>query len=208
MRQIDCVVGARPNFIKMGPLLEALVRTGGPVACLVHTGQHYDRDMSDVFFEQLGIRRPDVNLGVGSGTQGQQTARMLERYEDHLLQTRPAGVVVVGDVHSTLACSLAAVKLQIPVAHVEPGLRSNDRRMPEEINRIATDAISDLLFVTEQSGQDNLLREGVSPSKIHLVGNVMIDTLVRELPRAGDERARAARADGREIRSGDPPQAE
>jgi UDP-N-acetylglucosamine 2-epimerase (non-hydrolysing) len=155
--------------------------------------------MSDVFFEQLGIRRPDVNLGVGSGTQGQQTARILERYEDHLLQTRPAGVVVVGDVNSTLACSLAAVKLQIPVAHVEAGLRSNDRRMPEEINRIATDAISDLLFVTEQSGQDNLLREGVSPSKIHLVGNVMIDTLVRELPRAREMNvpARLGLTDGR-----------
>lgn len=184
MKHFDCIVGARPNFMKMAPLLRALEASGKRVACLVHTGQHYDPSMSDVFFEQLEIRPPDVRLEVGSDTHARQTARILERYEDHLLKTRPVGVVVVGDVNSTLACTVAAAKLCIPVAHVEAGLRSFDRTMPEEINRIVTDALSDVLLVTEESGRANLLREGVAESKIHLVGNLMIDTLLRELPHA------------------------
>jgi UDP-N-acetylglucosamine 2-epimerase (non-hydrolysing) len=184
MSQIDCVVGARPNFMKIAPLLRALEGPRGVRACLVHTGQHYDPGMSYVFFEQLGIRAPDVRLEVGSDTHARQTARIMERYEGHLLDTRPAGVVVVGDVNSTLACSLTATKLQIPVAHVEAGLRSFDRSMPEEINRIVTDAVSDILLATEESGRQNLLREGVAPEKVHLIGNLMIDTLLYELPRA------------------------
>jgi UDP-N-acetylglucosamine 2-epimerase (non-hydrolysing) len=184
MSHIDCVVAARPNFMKMAPLLRALEGARGVEVCLVHTGQHYDRSLSEVFLAQLEIREPDVRLEVGSGGHGQQTARALERYEAHLLATRPAGVVVVGDVNSTLACALAAAKLDTPVAHVEAGLRSGDRRMPEEINRVLTDALADVLLVTEPSGRDNLLREGVDAAKIHLVGNLMIDTLYRELPRA------------------------
>lgn len=186
MKYIDCVVGARPNFMKMAPLLRALEGQEGVKVRLVHTGQHYDRSMSDVFLEQLGIRPPDVRLEVGSDTHARQTARVLERYGDHLAETRPDGVVVAGDVNSTLACALAAVKLQIPVAHVEAGLRSGDRRMPEEINRIVTDAISDVLLASEPSGRSNLVREGIDRAKIHLVGNLMIDTLVRELPHARD----------------------
>jgi UDP-N-acetylglucosamine 2-epimerase (non-hydrolysing) len=169
--------------MKVAPLLRALEGRGVAV-CLVHTGQHYDRSMFDIFLEQLGVRAPDVQLNVGSGTHGQQTARILERYEAHLLASRPAGVVVVGDVNSTLACSLAAAKLSIPVAHVEAGLRSHDRRMPEEINRIVTDALADVLLVTEPSGRSNLLREGIDPARIRFVGNLMIDTLLHELPQA------------------------
>jgi UDP-N-acetylglucosamine 2-epimerase (non-hydrolysing) len=184
MKRIDCVVGARPNFMKMAPLLRAIGVRGIADVCLVHTGQHYDREMSDVFLEQLGLHSPDVRLDVRSDTHARQTARILERYEDHLLATRPTGVVVVGDVNSTMACTLAAVKLQVPVAHVEAGLRSGDRSMPEEVNRVVTDALADLLLVTEPSGRSNLHREGVDPSRIHLVGNLMIDTLLRELPRA------------------------
>lgn len=184
MSHIDCIVGARPNFMKMAPLLRALEASCGVKTCLVHTGQHYDASMSDVFFEQLGIRKPDVSLEVGSDSHARQTARILERYEEHLLKTRPAGVIVVGDVNSTLACTLAAAKLVIPVAHVEAGLRSFDRTMPEEVNRIVTDALAELLLVTEESGRKNLLHEGVAKEKIHLVGNLMIDTLMRELPRA------------------------
>lgn len=184
MKHIDCIVGARPNFMKMAPLLRALEGEAPVKTCLVHTGQHYDSSMSDVFFEQLGIRRPDVALDVGSDTHARQTGRILERYEEHLLKTRPTGVVVVGDVNSTLACTLAAAKLVIPVAHVEAGLRSFDRTMPEEVNRIVTDALSDVLLVTEESGRKNLVREGIAEEKIHLVGNLMIDTLIRELPRA------------------------
>jgi len=183
---IDCVVGARPNFMKIAPLLRALETPPCSRVCLVHTGQHYDTNMSDVFFEQLGIRVPDVLLEVGSDTHARQTARIMERYEEHLIASHPAGVVVAGDVNSTLACSLTAAKLQIPVAHLEAGLRSFDRRMPEEINRIVTDALADVLLVTEESGQQNLLLEGIGEKKIHLIGNLMIDTLYRELPRARD----------------------
>lgn len=188
-----CVAGARPNFMKVAPLLKALAAYPQVEVSLVHTGQHYDPLLSDVFFADLGIRRPDFHLEVGSATHGQQTARVIERLEEVLIrlaeQGRPVDrVIVVGDVNSTLGAAIAAVKLQIPVAHVEAGLRSFDRSMPEEINRILTDAISDLLFVSEPAGVDNLLREGKSPEQIHLVGNVMIDTLYDLLPRAQEER--------------------
>jgi UDP-N-acetylglucosamine 2-epimerase (non-hydrolysing) len=185
MPEITVVAGARPNFMKVAPLLRAL--RGTPlVARLVHTGQHYDAAMSDIFFEQLGIPEPDVHLGVGSGPHGQQTARILEAFESYLVNAQQAqrGVVVVGDVNSTVACSLAAAKLGVRVAHVEAGLRSFDRAMPEEINRVVTDAIADLLFVSEPAGEENLRREGVPESKIHYVGNVMIDTLVAQRPTA------------------------
>jgi UDP-N-acetylglucosamine 2-epimerase (non-hydrolysing) len=181
---LELVAGARPNFMKIAPILRELMARPGPfLPRVVHTGQHYDASMSDVFFSELGIPQPDVHLGVGSGTHGVQTARILAAYEQHLLGADPcpAGVVVVGDVNSTMACTLAAVKLGIPVAHVEAGLRSFDRTMPEEINRIVTDALAALLLVSEPSGQANLLHEGISPGKIKLVGNVMIDTLVNEL---------------------------
>jgi UDP-N-acetylglucosamine 2-epimerase (non-hydrolysing) len=181
---IDLVAGARPNFMKVAPVLRAM-RSPGPLAPrLVHTGQHYDDGMSGVFFRDLGIREPDVSLGVGSGTHGEQTARILAAYEDHLLRTRPDAVMVVGDVNSTMACTLAAVKLGIPVAHVEAGLRSFDRGMPEEINRLVTDTLADLLLVSEPAGEQNLRREGIADGRIRYVGNVMIDTLVRELPAA------------------------
>jgi UDP-N-acetylglucosamine 2-epimerase (non-hydrolysing) len=184
---IDLVAGARPNFMKVAPVLRAMGGSAGPLLPrVVHTGQHYDEGMSAVFFRDLGIGEPDVYLGVGSGTHGQQTARILAAYEEHLLKAtpRPAAVVVVGDVNSTMACTLAAVKLGIPVAHVEAGLRSFDRSMPEEVNRVVTDALADLLLVSEPAGEENLRREGIPESRIHYVGNVMIDTLVRELPAA------------------------
>ncbi len=173
--------------MKVAPILRAMGAAPGPLcACLVHTGQHYDEGMSAVFFRDLGIGEPDVYLGVGSGTHGQQTARILAAYEEHLLAAspRPAAVVVVGDVNSTMACTLAAVKLGIPVAHVEAGLRSFDRSMPEEVNRVVTDALADLLLVSEPAGQENLRQEGIADGRIRYVGNVMIDTLVRELPAA------------------------
>jgi UDP-N-acetylglucosamine 2-epimerase (non-hydrolysing) len=172
------VAGARPNFMKIAPILAACAGRPGLRSALVHTGQHYDEAMSQLFFDQLAIPRPDVNLDVGSGSHAQQTAAVLQRFEPVLLERRPDLVLVVGDVNSTLACSLAAVKLGIPVAHVEAGLRSFDRSMPEEINRVLTDAVADLLFVTEASGVANLRREGIDPARIHLVGNVMIDTLL------------------------------
>ena len=187
---IDLVAGARPNFVKLAPVLRALDREGRLHTRVVHTGQHYDFNMNEVFFQQLGIRNPDVHLGVGAGTQGAQTARILERYEAHLVDRRPGGTVVFGDVNSTVACALAAVKLGVPVAHVEAGLRSFDRSMPEEINRVLTDAISDLLLVSEPSGVENLRSEGISGRRVELVGNVMIDTLMSELevvPRDGLE---------------------
>ena len=179
--KIEVVAGARPNFMKVAPILRSA--RGRVGTRLVHTGQHYDAAMSDVFFEQLGIPAPDIHLGVGSGSHGEQTARVLAAYEKHLmgLETPPTGVVVVGDVNSTMACTLAATKLGIPVAHVEAGLRSFDRTMPEEINRIVTDGIADLLLVSEPSGVENLRREGVDEAKVRLVGNVMIDTLVESL---------------------------
>jgi len=187
-RILDLIAGARPNFMKLAPVVRTLVADGRLPFRIVHTGQHYDPSMTDVFFEELGIPAPDVHLEVGSGSHGAQTARILERYEAHLLERGAAAAVVFGDVNSTVACALAAVKLGVPVVHVEAGLRSFDRTMPEEINRILTDAIGDLLLVSEPSGVTNLKAEGVSESKIRLVGNVMIDTLMTQLPVA---RARA-----------------
>jgi UDP-N-acetylglucosamine 2-epimerase (non-hydrolysing) len=172
------VVGARPNFMKVGPLHRAFARRDGVRSRIVHTGQHYDERMSDVFFRQLGLPEPDVTLGVGSGTHAEQTGRVMMAFEAVVQEEEPDLVVVVGDVNSTLAAALVAAKLHVPVAHVEAGLRSGDRRMPEEINRLATDAIADHLFVTEQSGLDHLRREGVSDERVHFVGNVMIDSLV------------------------------
>lgn len=177
------VVGARPNFMKIAPILAECGTRPSFRSTLVHTGQHYDERMSRLFFEQLGLPRPDLDLEVGSGSHAQQTAAILSRFEPVLFEKRPDLVLVVGDVNSTLACSLTAVKLGIPVAHVEAGLRSFDRSMPEEINRIVTDAVSDLLFVSESSGVENLAREGVA-GKVHFVGNVMIDTLLKHRERA------------------------
>ena len=165
--------------MKVAPLHRALVEDGAFESMIVHTGQHYDERMSDVFFRQLELPEPDVYLGVGGGSHAEQTARVMVAFEEVVLGERPDLVVVVGDVNSTLACSLVAAKLHVPVAHVEAGLRSGDRRMPEEINRIVTDHLSDYLFVTEQSGLDNLKAEGVPEEKAFFVGNVMIDALVR-----------------------------
>jgi UDP-N-acetylglucosamine 2-epimerase (non-hydrolysing) len=172
------VAGARPNFMKVAPLLWEIQKRDDVDACLVHTGQHYDEKMSQQFFEELQIPRPDENLEVGSGSHAVQTAEVMKRFEPILLRERPDAVVVVGDVNSTLACTLTAVKLGVPVAHVEAGLRSFDRSMPEEINRILTDGISEWLFVSEPSGVANLRAENVSSERVHFVGNVMIDTLI------------------------------
>jgi UDP-N-acetylglucosamine 2-epimerase (non-hydrolysing) len=173
------VVGARPNFMKVAPILAELKKRSEIEHHLVHSGQHYDEILSGNFFSDLGLPTPDVNLEVGSGSHAAQTAEVMKRLEPVLLEYRPDMIIVVGDVNSTLAAALTAVKLRIAVAHVEAGLRSFDMTMPEEINRKLTDAISDLLFVTEQSGVDNLRREGVGAGKIFLVGNVMIDSLQR-----------------------------
>lgn len=184
MLKVVCVCGARPNFMKIAPLVDALRRTPDTKTILVHTGQHYDERMSKLFFGELGIPAPDVNLEVGSCSHAVQTAEVMKRFEPVCLEHRPDWVVVVGDVNSTIAAALVASKLDIKVAHVEAGLRSFDRTMPEEVNRVLTDAISDLLFVTEISGVENLRREGVPDKKIHLVGNVMIDTLLKSRARA------------------------
>ncbi len=177
------VVGARPNFMKIAPIMAAMAQQPAiRKQILVHTGQHYDENMSRVFFEDLQLPQPDVYLGVGSGSHAQQTARVMMAFEPVLLEHNPDWVVVVGDVNSTLACALVAAKLGIRVAHVEAGLRSFDWTMPEEINRVLTDRLSDMLFTTEPSGTENLRREGIPKEKIHFVGNVMIDTLVRLLP--------------------------
>jgi len=184
MLKVICVCGARPNFMKIAPLVDALSRTPDATTILVHTGQHYDERMSRLFFGDLGIPAPDLNLEVGSCSHAVQTAEVMKRFEPICIEHRPDWVVVVGDVNSTLAAALVASKLGIKIAHVEAGLRSFDRTMPEEINRVLTDAISDLLFVTEPSGVENLRREGVADDKVHLVGNVMIDTLLRSRSRA------------------------
>ena len=183
--RVLAVAGARPNFMKIAPLMHEFARRPSrfePI--LVHTGQHYDSSMSDSFFRDLGIPEPDVNLGVGSGSHGEQTAQVLMKIERLLIERKPRLVLVVGDVNSTLAATLAAVKLNIPVAHVEAGLRSGDREMPEEINRILTDTVSHWLFTTEAAAETNLLREGVAADRIHFVGNVMIDTLLKHRERA------------------------
>jgi UDP-N-acetylglucosamine 2-epimerase (non-hydrolysing) len=177
------IAGARPNFMKIAPISRALARHPEVRPLLVHTGQHYDEKMSDLFFRQLGLPEPDINLEVGSASHAMQTAALMMRFEPVVMEHKPDAVLVVGDVNSTIACGLVAVKLGVPLIHVEAGLRSGDRRMPEEINRLLTDAISDLLFCTEQAGVDNLAREGVNSAKVHFVGNVMIDTLLQNQAR-------------------------
>lgn len=176
--KIISVVGARPNFMKVAPLHRVFSKIDDVEHIIVHTGQHYDANMSKVFFEDLELPKPDVYLGVGSGSHAEQTARVMEEFEKVLLKEKPDLVIVVGDVNSTVACSLTAAKLVIPVAHVEAGLRSFDRTMPEELNRIVTDVLSDYLFVTEESGVVNLKHEGIDDSKVFLVGDVMIDSLI------------------------------
>ena len=178
---IHLVAGARPNFMKIAPLARALDARPELTYSIVHTGQHYDQNMSDVFFRELGIRQPDFHLGAGGGSHARQTARIMTAFEDVCLEHRPDMVLVVGDVDSTLACSVVAKKLKIAVAHVEAGLRSFDLDMPEEINRMVTDAISDYFFVTEEEGEANLLREGKDPNRVHFVGHVMIDNLFYQL---------------------------
>lgn len=179
--QILHVVGARPNFMKAAPVLRAVARRG-ICQTLVHTGQHYDSAMSDVFFDQLEMPKPDVNLAVGSASHAQQTAEIMSRFEPVVLERKPDWVVVYGDVNSTVAAALVSSKLLVRVAHVEAGLRSGDRTMPEEINRLVTDQLSDALFTPSADADENLKSEGIPASKIHMVGNVMIDTLIRLLP--------------------------
>jgi UDP-N-acetylglucosamine 2-epimerase (non-hydrolysing) len=177
------VVGARPNFMKLAPVYREFLRREIPQE-IVHTGQHYDVNMSDVFFQQLGIPAPNVNLAVGSGSHGAQTAEIMARFESYVLENPPSAVIVYGDVNSTVAAALVCAKLLIKVVHVEAGLRSYDRTMPEEINRLVTDQLSDLLLTPSRDGSENLQREGISSDKIAFVGNVMIDTLIRLLPAA------------------------
>ncbi len=186
--KIVSVVGARPNFMKIAPLVRELRRrqaAGAPVEhCLVHTGQHYDMAMSETFFEQLGLPAPDYHLGVGSGTHAEQVGRTMIEFEKVLRTVQPDWVIVVGDVNATCACAITAKKERIRLAHIEAGLRSNDWSMPEEINRIVADRLSDLFFTPDRFADANLRREGVEPERIHLVGNIMIDTLETERPAA------------------------
>ncbi len=189
MSRFACFVGARPNFMKMAPILRAFEKYPEHEAVLIHTGQHYDANLSTVFFEELGIKEPDLFLGVGSGSHAEQTAKLLVAIEQAFVEAATAGkpfdrVVVVGDVNSTMAAALVAAKMEIPVAHVEAGLRSFDRAMPEEINRIVTDGISDMLLVSEPEGVTNLKNEGHTDDEITLVGNVMIDTLLHQVEQA------------------------
>lgn len=186
-KKIAVIVGARPNFMKAAPLMKQLRAHGDEVTpFLIHTGQHYDRNLSELFFEQLKMAEPDLYLGVGSGTHAQQTAKIMVELESHLMADDYSLIVVFGDVNSTLAASVVAAKLLIPIGHVEAGLRSFDHAMPEEINRIVTDRLSDLLFVHEQSGLDNLKAEGVPDEKVHFTGNIMIDSLVGSLEACKD----------------------
>jgi len=184
MLKVICISGARPNFMKIAPIVRAFEKHGGVETLLVHTGQHYDENMSRVFFHDLGIPEPDVNLEVGSASHAVQTAEIMKGFEPIVKEFGPDYVLVVGDVNSTVACGLVTVKLHAKLIHVEAGLRSFDRRMPEEINRIVTDSISDLLFVSEQSDVDNLRNEGVDLDRVHFVGNVMIDTLLANREKA------------------------
>jgi UDP-N-acetylglucosamine 2-epimerase (non-hydrolysing) len=185
MKKIISVVGARPNFMKVAPIHKAFQKYKRNVNHIVcHTGQHYDRKMSKIFFDDLGLPHPEFYLGAGSGSHAEQTAKIMIEFEKILIREKPELIIVVGDVNSTIACSLVASKLNIKIAHVEAGLRSFDRTMPEEINRILTDAISDFLFVTEKSGLKNLKDEGIPAGKVFFVGNVMIDSLVNHLPKA------------------------
>lgn len=205
--KIMSIAGARPNFMKLAAIANGISRHNDQVGSkaetihhiILHTGQHYDKKMSEQFFDELGIPEPDINLEVGSGSHAIQTATIMERFEPVLLEQQPDVLLVVGDVNSTIACTLVAAKIEYPqensrrrpiIVHVEAGLRSFDRTMPEEINRILTDCISDLLFITEESGQKNLLREGVAADKIHFSGNVMIDTLLHHLEQAEESQIR------------------
>lgn len=178
MKTLFLVAGARPNFMKIAPIVRALKQYGGLGFKIIHTGQHYDREMNDVFFEELGIPSPDVFMGAGGGSHAQQTAKIMLAFEELCQADRPDAVLVVGDVNSTLACSIVAKKLNIPVAHVEAGLRSGDMTMPEEINRLVTDSISDWFFVTEPSGVEHLRHEGKAEDAIHHVGHVMVDNVL------------------------------
>ena len=190
LRPVICVVGARPNFMKMAPILRALAaHVPALPVLLVHTGQHYDKDMSQRLFEDLRLPTPDVNLEVGSGTHAAQTAEVMRRFEPVIDACQPSCVAVVGDVNSTLACALVAVKKSVPVVHIEAGLRSYDRAMPEEINRILTDQIADRLYTTERTAQDNLVREGIAASQVCFAGNVMIDSVFYGRASARDARA-------------------
>jgi UDP-N-acetylglucosamine 2-epimerase (non-hydrolysing) len=191
MLKVINVVGARPNFMKVAPVVEAMGRRAGEFAPLVvHTGQHYDARMSDAFFEDLGLPEPDEYLGVGSGSHAQQTAAVMQLFEPVVLRERPDWVLVVGDVNSTLACALVCSKLGVRVAHVEAGLRSRDRSMPEEINRLLTDQLADLLLTPSADADQNLLAEGIPAERIRLVGNVMIDSLLKHLAVAAASRVR------------------
>lgn len=187
MKTIDIIAGARPNFMKIAPIIKALTASraqGGSLQHrLIHTGQHYDKAMSGGFFEQLGIPEPDVNLEVGSGTQAEQTAAIMVRYEKALIEKRSDLCLVVGDVTSTMACSIVARKLGVPVAHVEGGIRSGDWSMPEEINRVVTDSISNWFFTTSTTANENLRRAAVADERVFFVGNTMIDTLLAQMPR-------------------------
>lgn len=182
--RVDCIVGARPNFVKIAPILRAFAARGDCAVRLIHTGQHYDVAMNKVFFDELAIPAPDINLEIGSGTHTEQTARIMIGLEGVLARSPPHMLLVVGDVNSTLAAALVAAKLLVPLAHVEAGLRSNDRAMPEEVNRLVTDRLSDLLLTTERDAAASLMAEGVAPEQIYFVGNVMIDSLHASLPRA------------------------
>jgi UDP-N-acetylglucosamine 2-epimerase (non-hydrolysing) len=186
MKKVMLVCGARPNFMKIAPVIKAMRQGGGLQHYLVHTGQHYDEKMSGSFFKDLGIPHPDVDLGVGSGSHSEQTGRIMVEFEKVCEREKPDLVVVVGDVNSTMACAIVAKKLWIPVAHIEAGLRSGDMRMPEEINRLVTDSITDLYFTTDPEANAHLRREGVPESRVHFSGNVMIDTLMENLERAKD----------------------
>jgi len=181
------VVGARPNFMKIAPIFEVMKRTPGVDPYIVHTGQHYDAVMSELFFNNLGLPEPDRYLGVGSGSHGEQTGKIMIGFESIVRDLDPDIVLVVGDVNSTIACGLVAVKLGVKLVHVEAGLRSFDRTMPEEVNRVLTDQISDYLFTTERSALDNLVREGIDPKRVHFVGNVMIDSLLNHRAKAAQQ---------------------
>jgi len=202
---IICVVGARPNYMKMAPIIRAFAAHQPPLrTLLVHTGQHYDASMNDRLFADLDLPRPDINLEVGSASHAVQTAEVMKRFEGVIEEHGARAVLVVGDVNSTLACALVAAKRGIPVIHVESGLRSYDRRMPEEINRVLTDQISDIMYTTERSARDNLAREGIPDERIEFVGNVMIDSLLANLPKAvpADELLRAGGMDPARIAAG------
>ena len=198
MAPIHLIAGARPNFMKIAPIVRAMQQRDMPFK-IIHTGQHYDRDMNEVFFEELGIPQPDLFMGAGGGSHAEQTARIMVAYEKCIAEDRPSMTLVVGDVNSTLACAIVAKKAHLPVAHVEAGLRSGDLAMPEEINRLVTDSISDLFFATEPSGVEHLLREGKAKDAVHYVGHVMVDNLLYQVAQL--ESADASRLEGAELKN-------